>query len=71
MADRDTDKAELARFLIGRRISEVRFEEHPKEGFDLVFDDGSEVEFYWFSEDRGIGPDLRWALVTPEKARGR
>lgn len=59
----------FARHVCSKRIVEVRFDgeegdtgDKPLTGFDLVFDDGSEIELY--APDDGLG----YVLVTAEEA---
>lgn len=57
---------DLLRFLCGKTIAAMRFDESQAKGelgdIDLIFTDGSELELYGF--ETGID----WIQVTPEEA---
>jgi hypothetical protein len=58
----DTDRRrDLVAFVEGKRIRAVRFDEKLANGFDLIFEDGSELELY---AGRKI---LAWVSMTPEE----
>ena len=63
----ESEQAELIRFVVDKKVVGVRF--GTSEGFDLLFDDGSELELYALPMDVACEEEvaLFWTTVTPEE----
>lgn len=77
-ADRKQLHAEIAAFLLGKRITGVRFTDpelsERDDSLELIFDDGSEIELYAFALDDagellGGHAEMLFALVAIASTR--